>query len=203
MERTKIAGHDREQYGSRVVTSYAIRSTTEAERHEFYCNVVRWSGKAVDPQFVLERKTDCHSPVDGGPDRFGEWSIFDYAATPEAAARLGYESSYLAATSVHPLHRDALAHYHGERRREIWRVKVESLAHGSVVHDLKRDATEAFHAALKRSRLYKAASQGKAPQAKIDALKAAIASEWLPRIERAERIAECAKRKIETGRIAA
>ena len=190
MEPTLIATNIADRYGMTLVrTEYRVREPGLQEQAELAAHL-------RETAFLLERRTSKkHVGEDGTWEAF-DWQLLGSGRTAEDAAYCCWESSFVTATSNHALYDQAKRRRLVELRREAWIQRLRTLAQDPDALAVKQQGREAFHAELKRARLYKAASQGKAPQAKVDAIRDRLLAEWQPRIDAAVRVSGLAARKL-------
>lgn len=107
------------------------------------------------------------------------WGELDHAHDEASTLRKFNESAYQQAESLHPIHDEHLAFI--RRQYDLDKLRKETnaeLENGGHVGALKRSATEKFHAALKRAKLFSKAAQGTAPPEKIAAIKGKVLVEF-------------------------
>lgn len=191
---TVIATHVADRWGTLVRTEYRVRAASTEERSELARHPIGMPyGRTA---YLLERRTSKRADGHVDYETSADWHAMGSGPTPEDAACTCYESAFVAAAPEHPLHRVAMERRARNLRRDTWLRRVRALAQGVALNAVRQEATEAFHAALKRARLYGAAMRNKAPQEKIDAIRARVMDAWRSRLERAEHVRDCAARKL-------
>ena len=127
-----------------------------------------------------------------------DWRPFDYGRDPIELAACNRNRDYREAESLHPWHAQGIRRIARELQRGRWRDRVRVLASEQWVRQVRAEGEAAYQEALKKTRLFKAAQEGRAPQERVVAIRRAVLREWGPKLDRAQRIAAAAQRTMET-----
>lgn len=174
---------------------WRVRRLSEAEQAEAASRY----GFARSYLFVLEaRRVD--TPERPGAE-WADWRACEYGASPDKVCTSFGDSTFEAAESLAPVHARMVADK--RRRLGLWRA-VTALrdwqGKGSA-YMLGLEAKVAYETALRRARLWKLVQTDSAPQDKVDAIRAKVKAEWIPRIKARE--AEEAKVRDTVARLVA
>lgn len=182
-------------------TQYGLRQTTEAERAELVSRYTPPYAYVV----CFRRETRHHD----GTCEADLWERWAYGHSPaEAVADVIGDTAYQRAESFHQLHRDAVADLArrndtAARRRTLERELAElGIDPTDTVGrtPLDREAQSRYHAALKKARLYSAASRGEAPPERVAAIKAECRAWYQAELE--SRSARATELRAEVGGLA-
>src|SRR5258706_5373748 len=172
---------------------YRVRDLTEAERaakpeHLWHRGML----------FVLEQRYCNEQDSEFCTVHKGEWQHWDFGQTREEAVNsCAGDSHYTEAESLHPMHSIMVERFKASKARDARIQELREQTHYqnigilgnpgtwaevNVVADERERAERDFERELKAARLFTAASNGTAPQGKVDAIKGRVRERYEGRL---------------------
>ncbi len=176
---------------------YRIRQLTNKEIAETGHTCGRVGTWTIEHRYVHDVDSEYCQGHDGHD---GTWRVWSFGRTPKRAILdIAGDTQFQEAISLNPLHSFAIRFVKAERARHDKIHELRSETHFKTQYsedseefdieaDEKEQAQAEYDRRLRQARLRKAASEGKAPQHKIDAIKAEVRAQYLARLsQRRER----------------